>query len=406
MRNKEMNRKENMFNHILNITQKEILDMLRDRKALRQTLLIPLFLGVFYAVLNPLLGSLVDSRNEGTLSLPVQGLEHAGAEFIAVFESFDIELEPFEGDMEAAIQRGEEAAGLIFTEGFGDKVANEEEATLIVRTNRTAGGLFGGSISLGRLELALNAYNQRTTVDRLQARNVDLSVLAPVALDAQDLATPAQRAGAAAAFFLPILVAIGAVQGGAFIAIDVTAGEKERGTLEALLVTPTSDTEVFLGKLLAVFVITAVPIALTLLGFWGASVMLPESMTDGAGALPFAIIVQAIFITLPMALFANVLLMIISVRTKAFKEAQSAITPLILGVTFASMAAAFVPPTTSVFFLIPIYGTAAVVGVLALGGVIPANAVLFSVLGCIIAATIGVSAALRVFNRERLLYSM
>jgi sodium transport system permease protein len=396
-----------MLNNILNIWQKELLDIVRDRKGLRQTLVVPLVLGIFYAVLNPLLGSLVDSRQEDTLVLPVQGLEYAGQDFIDTFARFDIVLEPFSGDLEATVANAEEAAGLIFTPGFSENMADEEEATLIVRTNNTAGGLFGGGISLGRLELALNAYNQQITVQRLTERNVDLSVLDPVTLNMEDLASPAQRAGAAAAFFLPILVGITAVQGGMFIAIDVTAGEKERGTLESLLVTPSSDTEIFVGKLASVFTVTAVPIALTLFGFWIASTLLPESMTEGAGALPIPVILQAILVSLPLALFANVILMVISIRTKTFKDAQSALTPVVFGVLFVAMAAAFVPPTgASLAYLLPVYGTSAVVSALTLGGVVPANAVLFSVIGNVLATVVGVIFAMQIFNRERLLYSM
>ena len=396
-----------MLNNIFNIWQKELLDIVRDRKGLRQTLVVPLVLGIFYAVLNPLLGSLVDSRQESTLVLPVQGLEYAGQEFIDTFADFDIELQPFEGDLEATIASAEEAAGLIFTPGFGENISAEEEATLIMRTNNTSGGLFGGGISLGRLELALNAYNQKITVQRLTERGVDLAVLAPVTLDAEDLASPAQRAGATASFFLPILVAISAVQGGMFIAIDVTAGEKERGTLESLLVTPSTDAEIFIGKLASVFTVTAVPIVLTLLGFWIASTLLPESMTDGAGALPIAVIAQAILVSLPLAFFANVILMVISIRTKTFKDAQSALTPVMFGVMFTAMAAAFVPPAgPSLAYLIPVYGTSAVVSVLTLGGIIPANAILFSVIGNLLATAVGVVFAMQIFNRERLLYSM
>ncbi len=272
--------------------------------------------------------------------------------------------------------------------------------------NPTAGGPFGGNISLSRIELALSAYNQQLTVQRLQVRDVDPGILTPVRLTAEDLSTAAQRAGATAALFLPMLVAIGAINGGSFIAIDVTAGEKERGTLEALLMTPATDVQIFVGKLLAVFVVTAVPIALTLFGFWAGTAFLPASMTGGAGPLPLDVILKAILITLPLALFANVLLMVLSIRTKGFKEAQSAMTPVTFGVIFVAMAAAFVPPTQSVLFLIPIYGTSAVVGVLAQSGVIPANAILFSVVGSLVATAVITIIALRLFNRERLLYSM
>lgn len=390
----------------LNIWYKEILEMLRNRKALRDTLLIPLILGVFYAVLNPMLGEMINRRSESVIVLPVQGLEHADPAFVETFAAYDIELEPFEGDMETAVREARETAGIIFTEGFSENVASEADANLILYMNPTAGGPFGGNISLSRIELALSAYNQQLTIQRLQVRDVDPSVLTPVRLTAEDLSTAAQRAGATAALFLPMLVAIGAINGGSFIAIDVTAGEKERGTLEALLMTPATDVQIFVGKLLAVFVVTAVPIALTLLGFWAGTAFLPASMTGGVGPLPLDVIVKAILITLPLALFANVLLMILSIRTKGFKEAQSAMTPVTFGVIFVAMAAAFVPPTQSVLFLIPIYGTSAVVGVLAQSGVIPANAILFSVVGSLVATAVVTIIALRLFNRERLLYSM
>ena len=390
----------------LNILYKEILEMVRDKKGMSQMLLIPLVLGVFYAVLNPLLGELMNSRNDDVLVIPVQGLEHADDAFITTFAQFDIELEPYDGDMETAVQKAEKAAGIIFVEGFDTKIDAEEDATIILLTNPTAGGLFGGNLSLNRLELAISTYNSQITVQRLQARDVDVSVLSPVTLDAHDLSTAAQRAGAAAAFFLPMLVAIGAVNGGSFIAIDVTAGEKERGTLEALLSTPATDVQIFLGKLAAVFTVTVVPIALTLLGFWVASAVLPDSMTNGVGPMPISVIFKAILITLPLALFANVLLMIISIRTKGFKEAQSAMAPVLFGVMFVAMAAAFLAPTQPTLFLIPVFGTSAVVGLLALGGVMPANAILFSVLGSLLATAVIVVIALRMFNREKLLYSL
>lgn len=390
----------------LNIWYKEILEMLRNRKALRDTLLVPLILGVFYAVLNPMLGEMISRRSEGVIVLPVQGLEYADPAFVETFAAYDIVLEPFAGDMETAVREARETAGIIFTEGFSENVASESDANLILYMNPTAGGPFGGNISLSRIELALSAYNQQLTVQRLAVRGVDATILTPVQLTAEDLSTAAQRAGATAALFLPMLVAIGAINGGSFIAIDVTAGEKERGTLEALLMTPATDVQIFVGKLLAVFVVTAVPIALTLFGFWAGTAFLPASMTGGVGPLPLDVIMKAILITLPLALFANVLLMVLSIRTKGFKEAQSAMTPVTFGVIFVAMAAAFVPPTQSVLFLIPIYGTSAVVGVLAQSGVVPPNAVLYSVVGSLVATAVVTVIALRLFNRERLLYSM
>ena len=394
-----------MLNNIVNIWRKELMDTVRDRRALIQSLLVPLFLGIMYAVINPILGSIGEAKAEEPLTIPVQGLPHVDDALVTIMADLDITLVAFEGDLAAAVTSGEEGAGLIIPEGFRQDIAAERPLAITLLTNPTSGGIFGGGVSASRINAAFLIYNQAVAATRLDQRQLDPRLIAPVRLMAQDLSTPAQRAGQIASVFLPMLVAIMAVQGGLFVAIDVTAGEKERNTFEALLVTPATDTEIYLGKLLAVFVTSFIPVILTLTGFWAASNLLPKSMTEGA-FLPYSIILQAILLTIPLVLASNVMLMIISIRTKAFKDAQSATTPLIFAVLITSMFAAFAPPTQTTFFLIPFYGTAAVVGQLAVAGTATAVPVVASIIGNLLMATFGTIAALRLFNRERLLYSM
>ncbi len=393
------------MSHIMNIWRKELMDTIRDKKAFRQALLVPLLVGVFYAVLNPMLTSFISGKADNPIAIPVQGLEHVDETLKDVMQSFGITLISFSGDMEAAIESGEETAGLIVPEGFSDSVANEQPANLMLLLNSSTGGPFRGSFSIERLEAALNAYNRIISESRLQSKGIELSVLNPVGLDARDLSTPAQRAGVFASFMLPILVGVVIVQGGLFIAIDVTAGEKERNTLEALLVTPAGDVDIFIGKLLSVFTMSSLPLGLTMLGYWASSNLLPDSMTDGA-VLPIEVVLGALLFAMPLALFINVVMMMVSIRTKTFKDAQSAAVPLNLVVVFTMMGAAFVPPESSIMHLIPIYGTSALVGDLAVGGAIQINEVLLTFAGSLGASAIGIFFALKLFNRERLLYSV
>ena len=394
-----------MLGHINNIWRKELLDGTRDRRSLAQSLLLPLILGIMAAVLSPVMTAVITSRQQSSVTIPAQGIEYLGRELIDTFRLLDITLEPHAGDLEATIRSGDEAAGLIVPEGFSDRIDNEEPAGLILLTNRTSGGIFGGSFSVQRLVLAINSYNQLVSIERVELRGVDPALLVPVELESRDLATPEQLGGFFAAFMLPILIGMVAVLGGLFIAIDVTAGEKERGTLEALLVTPASDAAIFFGKLAAVFTMTAVPIVLAFMGFWAASNLLPESVTKGA-VLPIGVIFGAILIGLPLALFIGVVLMTISIRTKSFKAAQSSVGAMQLFVLIPIFAAAFVLPTESTAFLIPIYGPAAVVAKLAVGATLPDNAILFGIISSLLAASVAMVIALRLFNRERLLYSV
>ena len=184
----------------------------------------------------------------------------------------------------------------------------------------------------------------------------------------------------------------------------VTAGEKERGTLESLLVTPASDLEVLTGKLAAVFSISCVPLILTFLGFWTTSYLLPTSITNGV-VLPFGVIVWAILVGVPLALFVNVVLMIFSVRTKTFKS-PSPVGIVVFALMVPAFAVAFVAPTTAWGFLIPIYGPSAVVAAMATGAAMPPFALLASIIGSLLASAAGFLVALRLFNRERLLYSV
>ena len=394
-----------MLSNIVNIWRKELMDTVRDRRALIQSLLVPLFLGIMYAVINPILSSVGEAKAEEPLLVPTQGLVYVDDELTTIMADLDITLVAFAGDLATAVSSGDEPAGLIIPEGFSDKILAEEPLEMQLLINPTSGGIFGGGVSASHLNTAFLIYNQAVSARRLGQRQLDPRLIAPVVLNTENLSTPEQRAGQAASLFLPMLVAIMAVQGGLFVAIDVTAGEKERNTFEALLVTPASDIEIYLGKLLAVFVMSFVPVILTLTGFWAASNLLPESMTDG-GFLPFSVIIQTMLLTIPLVLVANVILMIISVRTKAFKDAQSAAAPLIFVVLIGAMFAAFAPATDPIFFLIPFYGTSAVVGQLAVAGTASAVFVIASVVGNLVMAAIGTIAALRLFNRERLLYSM
>jgi sodium transport system permease protein len=390
---------------ILNIWRKELMDTLRDRKALRQSLLIPLIIGVIYAVMNPAFSAILGERSRAPVTIPTQGIENATPDFINAMSAFDITLEPFDGDLRAHIAAGEESAGLIIPPDFSDSLLTEGIPNVTLLTNPVAGGLFGGGFAGGaRIELAVSAFNDSISLGRVQERNLPLSILSPVTLQNEDMSTSAQRGGIFASFTLPLLVVL-VVQSGLFVAIDVTAGEKERGTLEALLVTPATDLQVMIGKLLAVFTISVVPYILTMLAFYLASVLLPEDLRAG-GTLPFSVIVTAILVGIPTALLMSVVQMTLSVRTKTYKDAQSAAAPLSLGALVPAFAAAILPPASPLAYLIPVYGAAGLVGKMTTnGGMLDGAALALCIVGTLAAAGMACVLAMRLFDRERLLYA-
>lgn len=398
-----------MFSRMRNIWLKELMDTARDRKALRQSLLTPMIIGIVYAFLNPLLGNVFANRAEQSastmLSVPAIGVTYAGDALNAALAQADIELTPFDGDLAAAVESGDVTVGLIIPSGFAERVAGEESAELTILSNPASGDLAVSGIDEARLSGALRAFDQALVNQRLAARGIDPAILTAVQVNREVLTTPQQAGSINAQLMLPILIAVVVVSGGLFIAIDVTAGEKERGTLESLLATPASDVEIFVGKLAAVFTMSTVPLVLTFVAFGVATNLMPESLSNGA-VVPTNVIVGSIVTGLPLALAINVIMMIVAVRTKTFKDAQSASAPISFAVIFPAMAAAFAPANNLLLFLIPAYGSGAVINRLSATGVFPVPEFIVSTIGCAIVVAAGVVIALRLFNRERLLYSM
>lgn len=397
-----------MWARIQNIWFKELMGNFRDRKAMRQALIVPVTIGILYAIINPVLMNVFENRAEQslskTLTVKAQGVDNADAGLMGVLQAADIALEPYTGDLEALVRSADTPVAVIIPDNFAQTVANEEPATVRVLTNPSGGDAVSTSTDISRVMAAISAYNDLIVGQRLAARGLDKSLLVAVMPEQEVLTTPEQQGGFTSQFMLPILVAVVVVTGGMFVAIDVTAGEKERGTLESLLVTPASDTEIFLGKLLAVYSMTTLPLVLTFVAFGLATNLLPASV-GGGNSIRVSVLISSILVGLPLALAVNVILMILAVRTKTFKDAQSAMTPLSLGVMLPAMAAAFAPPTSALLYIIPAYGTAAVVGHLATTGRIPVAGLIMSIIGCLILAAAGIALALRLFDRERLLYS-
>ena len=397
-----------MWTRIQTIWVKELIDNLRDRRALSQALIVPLFLGVVYALINPLMGSLIESRIESAENVQIQAIGRAfitdGLKTALSQAAIDlVDYNGTEAEFRAAVEKGTPKVGIIFSENFNQAMTDEKSAELTILVN-SSGGIQDIDTSSMRLTAAIQVYNNILVTERLNQRNIPLDILTPIAINTVSLTTPEQTAGQNSSMFIPILVGVVIVSGGMFVALDVTAGEKERGTLEALLLTPATDFEIFTGKLAAVFTMTIFPLALTFLGYGMVTNFLPDSLGKGAYVPPI-VMIGSVVVAMPLALTINILLMILAIRTKTFKDAQSAVAPATMGVVFPSMIAMFFPAKSLPLFLIPLYGTTSAASQLASTSQFPTLPFLFSAIGCLAVSAALFPVAMKLFNRERLLYS-
>jgi sodium transport system permease protein len=187
---------------------------------------------------------------------------------------------------------------------------------------------------------SLRAFNRELGTQRLLARGVSPQVLTPIEIDEVNLASSQSR-GAQLLFLVPWLALLGAVVGAISVAIDVTAGERERGSLEPLLMNPVTAGAVVLGKWAVVALCSAAVVVLTLAGFWVSLLFVRSERL--AALMQFGLPESALFIAmlLPFSAMVAALNMLAATYGRSHKEAQTYASYLTMLVNFAPIVPLF-----------------------------------------------------------------
>jgi len=186
----------------------------------------------------------------------------------------------------------------------------------------------------------LRAYNREWGRGRLLLRGVAIDVANPLSIESRDLATP-QSSGALVLFLIAYYGLFAAVMGGMAAALDSTAGERERASLEPLLTTPVGPIELALGKWISVVLLNLTMVALTLTGFYATLRYAPLP----AVGIPFLFGLRELgrFLAalIPLMLLMPAILLYVGSRARSFKEAQSNISVLLFIVSVIPIAQMF-----------------------------------------------------------------
>lgn len=321
------------------VAAKEILSTLRDTRAIVSNLLIPLILlPVIMLGLPFLLGGLFQREATAVTDLGVTGLEHAPAELVALIEAQNARLVAVD-DPEAAVRDDTFPAALAVPSGLADALAAGDGVTLTVY--RKTGNL-RSELNAGKLESAVAAFRQQVVAERLAAAGLDPALLEPLQVQSRDASTEAERSSGQLAWLIPFFIAIWTLTGGQMAAIDATAGEKERGTLEVLLVAPVRRGEVVVGKFLATTLFGLWAAVMAIIGFVVGGMVLRGAFLPGLGAGAsemVAVMGGQLSVTVPMVVLLVVsavlmasliaaLLIGVTMFARSFKEAQSYVAPL------------------------------------------------------------------------------
>ncbi|MFN7962492.1 MAG: ABC transporter permease [Thermoanaerobaculia bacterium] len=298
------------------VLAKELKDALRDRRSL---------LGAFaYALLGPLaLGvALAAVADRGEPDRPIQ-VRLAGAEqspaLVAALEAEHVQFTPSRGELEAEIAGGEAALGLRLRPGYGAdfEALKPAEVELVYDSSRRE-----TVAARERLSDLLRGYSQSVADQRLLARGILPASQSPLRLLRRDLASAAGRA-AWVLGVLPLFLLMAAFVSGMNVAIDATAGERERGSLESLLLAPVGRVELVLGKALAGALVALAGSLITVALFYAVLLSPWLSALNLDTALGGREVLAILGILLPLCLLAPALEMLVGLGARSYKEGQT-----------------------------------------------------------------------------------
>ncbi len=384
------------------VFRKEVVDNLRDRRSVSSALLYPLLGPVLIVALLAFLGRTTSEKAEKPLELPIAGAEHAGI-LVDFLEQQGVQPQDPPSDPEAAVRAGDVDLVLEVPEGWGEAFAAGRPATvrLIVDESRQS-----SSVNVRRTERLLGQFGDTFGALRLLARGVDPVITQPLAIETVSMATDQSRAATllgAAPYFILLSIFIG----GMYLAIDATAGERERGSLEPLLITPVPRSALVLGKYAAVLLFTTVALIETLIAFAVVLNLVPLETYIGIRVrVDFGALAGIFLLSLPIVFLAGGLQMVIATFTRSFKEAQTYLSLLPLVPALPGLFLAFAPVKAQMWhMLIPTFGQQLLINQLFRGEAVVATHAIVSAVATLALSAAVVLLAIRLYRREAMLSS-
>lgn len=386
---------------LYSVFKKEVLENLRDRRAAFNSLLLgPLVFPFLIIGMSYLTMSTQEERAEATLELPVVGAEHAPNLVRFLQQQGVVILDPPD-DPEGVVRTQQSPVVLRIPESYPAQWRAGEPALVEVIADPSRRE---SNIPMGRVRGMLAMYSQQIGAQRLQLRGVSPNLAAPVLTKDVDLSTPQSR-GALAMIFLPYFLMITAFAGGMHIAIDSTAGEKERRSLEPLLLNPVPRWQIMTGKMVATAAFALTSLMLTMLSFKLALPYMPTGALGFELELGIDMIAKLLLVVAPVAILAAALLTLLATFAKGFREAQS-----YMGLVI------FIPMIPSLIFMtnpmkpeawmmtIPMFSQNYLIAEFLRGEVVPLEWLLISSGGTLVIGLLLAAFAATLFDRPKVIF--
>ncbi|WP_046175819.1 ABC transporter permease [Domibacillus indicus] len=315
---------------LLNIYLKELKDCFRDRRTLLLSVFLPIImmtgLTLFYE-------KLVSDGSDSTYTLAVD--ESFKAESEQIFDTYpNIEIQTSENP-EQLVADGEAHAALVTDGSFMKNIENGTPASVSIIGNSYSEN---SAYVINAAAAAFSALEKNIVQERLQTEGVDASLIQPFTVEQKEISSEDGTINLLA-MLIPLIMALAIGVGAGPAASDLFAGEKERKTMEALLMTPVNRTTLLIAKWLVISTIGVLTGFVTLLVVSLEIAFLTENLRAAVdfGNQFIEIIGFALLVTIVYSMFNAALLMLTSIAGKTIKESQSYSTPVMMISMFPMM---------------------------------------------------------------------
>lgn len=381
------------------IFEKEILDNLRDYRSWTT--------GLFWAIFGPLmmggmillLGNTLREKVDQPLRLPVLGAENA-PNLVAFLEQQNVILEPAPSDPRAAVIAGEVNVVLVIPPEYGETfVAGKQAKLQMVFDSSRQSAL----VDIQRIQTLIEGYDQYLGLLRLSLRGISPEVTRVVLVEEVDTATPQSQAMIFISM-LPYFIIFAIFNGASPVITDATAGERERGSLEPLLINPLPRGWVAIGKMLSAMPFAVVNLIITLVGFGAIFRLLPiEELLGVQIGLDAGALLAIFLVCLPIVFLACAIQTLIASFTKTTKEAGTYLPFVGLIPSLPGIALAFLPVKPALWMmLIPTFGQQILINQFLRSEPILASNVIVSVVLTLLISAVITWGAIKFYENERI----
>lgn len=331
---------------VLTVWRKELKDAIRDKRSVLAAMSYAFFGPMLLAVAFFFLVSQL--TDESDVKIEIDGPENAPA-LVAFLQQQGIVERDLEADPWPA---GRQPIQLDLPDNWNERVAEGTPVRVVLQAD------FSNQkqrTEINRVEQSLQHYAQNIAQIRLMTRGLDPALMQPVDLVKQDLATKGSRAALLLGSVL-VFILLSVFWSGMNVAIDISAGERERNSLEFLLSQPLSTAAIAAGKTLTASSFAIFGALLTLVVIPIVFRFVPLERIGMSVDLAWQTLALMALMLVPLALFATVLQLFVSFRAKSFKEAQTYISFLLMVPMLASFGVEFAQLKHQALYYIPLTG--------------------------------------------------